>query len=418
MAAHGPGGRSARRWRTSALLALMTGATLLAGPIGCGAPAAPAPLRVDEAQRVLDQRARAVLARDAAGYRATGDPGPGGAAPPDDPVFDRLARVPLDSWSYRVTGVDRSGDRAAVRADLAHRIEGYDRAPVVTARLLDLRLRGDRWYVAGDRPAAGAPRHLWEQGPVEAVRGKRSLVLGTGQDRARLQEFAALADRAVPGVSAEWGEDWAGRVLVLVPGSLDGMGALLGQPAAGYRGIAAVTTGEVGGRGPADRIVVNPRAYGALGAFGQRVVLTHETVHVATRAHTSAATPLWLSEGYADWVGYRAAPGSGTRTDRQRAPELERAVRDGRVPERLPRDADFGFARDPARLARAYEGGWLACRLIEEQWGAAELNAFYRAVGAGTDRAGAVEDALREVLGVSEAQFTARWREHLTRTLG
>ncbi|MFD8940376.1 hypothetical protein ACFV0R_34860, partial [Streptomyces sp. NPDC059578] len=84
MAAHRPGGRRTRRWRTSALLAVVAGSALLAGPIGCGAPAAPAPLRVDEAQRLLDQRARALLARDAAGYRATGDPGPGpgGGAPP------------------------------------------------------------------------------------------------------------------------------------------------------------------------------------------------------------------------------------------------------------------------------------------------------------------------------------------------
>ena len=33
------------------------------------------------------------------------------------------------------------------------------------------------------------------------------------------------------------------------------------------------------------------------------------------------------------------------------------------------------------RLAQAYEGGWLACRLIAERWGQAALVRFYRAVG-------------------------------------
>ena len=44
-----------------------------------------------------------------------------------------------------------------------------------------------------------------------------------------------------------WREPWAGRVVVLVPESVEDMAGLLGAPAASYRGIAAVTTGEVGG---------------------------------------------------------------------------------------------------------------------------------------------------------------------------
>ncbi|NED03014.1 hypothetical protein G3I55_15260, partial [Streptomyces sp. SID6648] len=71
---------------------------------------------------------------------------------------------------------------------------------------------------------------------------------------------------------------WARRVVVVVPRSLEGMAGLLGSPASSYRGIAAVTTGETGGRerAPADRIIVNPDAYGLLGDLGKQVVLTHE----------------------------------------------------------------------------------------------------------------------------------------------
>ncbi len=199
--------------------------------------------------------------------------------------------------------------------------------------------------------------------------------------------------------------------MVLVPPSLDAMGELLGQPADGYRGTAAVTTGRTGDRGaaPADRVVVNPEAYASLGAFGRRFVLAHETTHVATRAHTSAATPLWLSEGFADWAAHRG----GDRAPRDIAPALGRAVRAGDVPDALPADADFAFGGDQEAVARAYEGAWLACELIADRWGEAELAAFYRAVGAHPQREGAVEEALRTVLSTTPEAFTRAWQDRM-----
>ncbi|ORT60270.1 hypothetical protein [Streptomyces sp. CB03238] len=323
-----------------------------------------------------------------------------------------LADVPLGAWSYRVTEVRRDGDdRATARAELSYRIAGYDNGAVTGERALRLARRDGRWYVTSDRPAKGAAQQLWEQGDIDVVRGKRSLVLGVGQDAARLRSVAAAADRAVPAVSDAWPERWAGRVVVLVPGSLTAMGALLGEPAAGYRGIAAVTTGRVGGGqdAPADRVVVNPEAYAVLGEFGQRFVLAHETTHVATRTHTSAATPLWLSEGFADWVAYR---GTG-RSAEQAAPELRDGVRAGATPAVLPTDGDFSFAADAAGLARAYEGGWLACELIADRWGEAKLRAFYRAAGAR-----GWEAALGDVLATTPEAFTDQWRGYLRERLG
>ncbi|CAM5736874.1 Lipoprotein OS=Streptomyces tendae OX=1932 GN=F3L20_24245 PE=4 SV=1 [Streptomyces tendae] len=154
-------------------------------------------------------------------------------------------------------------------------------------------------------------------------------------------------------------------------------------------------------------MIVNPDAFGLLGDSGRQVVLTHETAHVATRAHTSAATPLWLSEGYADWAGYRGAG----RDPAEAAPELAQAVGRGEVPDALPEDDDFGFTGDAEGLARAYESSWLACRMIADRWGEERLGAFYRAVGAHEGREGAVEDAMRGELGVSPEEFTLRWRD-------
>ncbi|WP_373304049.1 hypothetical protein [Streptomyces cinerochromogenes] len=390
-----------RAWSIGAV-----GLGLLLPLTGCDRPTATDSARA-EVQQVLDRRAAALLGHDETAYGTTGARGD----------YTRLRALPLASWSYRVGALRRTASGATADAELRYRVAGYDRAPVGTRRTLTLARTADgRWYVTADEPAGKTGQQLWDQGTVTAVRGAHSLVLGTGASAADLRTYARLADRAVPAVSGAWGTDWSRRVVVLVPRSLAGMASLLGSPAADYRGIAAVTTGEAGGTGraPADRVVVNPEAYALLGDAGKQVVLTHETTHVATRARTTAATPLWLSEGYADWIGYL---GTG-RTPAEAAPELARAVRDGEVPQQLPADQDFGFTREPAKLARAYEGGWLACRMIADRWGTARLDAFYRSVGAHPRRAGAVEEALEKVLGTTPREFTARWRAYVTHQLG
>ncbi|MEU6378104.1 hypothetical protein [Streptomyces sp. NPDC046909] len=374
---------------------------LLVSLVACGGRPASDTARAD-VQRLLDRRAAAVLDRDAAAFRQTGALD----------WFENARGVPFAAWAYRLTGLHRDGATATADAELSYRIEGYDNAPVSVGRTLTLSLdAGGQWYVDGEKPAEKSAEQLWDQGAVTVVRGEHSLVLGAGQPTEKLHSYADLADRAVPAVSKAWGADWAGHVVVLVPTSLEGMAGLLGSPASSYRGIAAVTTGETGApaSAPADRIIVNPDAYGVLGSVGKQVVLTHETTHVATRAATTAATPLWLSEGYADRIGYL---GSG-RSPVQAAPELWQAVTEGRLPAALPEDSDFGFSGNANRLAQAYESGWMACRMIADQWGEAKLREFYKAVGGHKQRAGAVEDALDRVLGTNLDDFTARWRDYL-----
>jgi hypothetical protein len=407
MASHG---RAQRTAGTALAVLVLVG--------GCGG-IGPAPVdpSVEEIQQALDVRAAALLGHDRAGYLASLEPGAAALRAAQGEEFDNLADVPLHSWGYRVKGVRHHGGKAVADTELRYRIAGYDSAPMTVSRTLELTERDGRWYVTADRAGSGAPQQLWQQGDVDAVRGSHSLVLGVGQDEKRLRELAAATDRAVPAVSGAWPSEWAGRVVVLVPDSVEAMGRLLGTPAAGYRGIAAMTTGKTGAAkdgSPADRVVVNPEAYGLLGEFGQRIVLTHETTHVATRAHTSAATPMWLSEGFADWVAYR---GTG-RTAAEAAPELQEAVRAGDVPAVLPSDRDFSFGGDADALARAYEGGRLACEMIAGRWGEAKLTAFYRSVGEGPRREGAIERALGEELGTTPEAFTAMWRDFLREQLG
>ncbi|MCX4968847.1 hypothetical protein OHA98_29620 [Streptomyces sp. NBC_00654] len=402
-----------------------TAGAVLAGLLltsACAGPDAPATgPTAREIGAVLDDRAAAVLAHDPTAFLSVIDPRATKLRAAQRTELANLADVPLKSWTYELKGVSGHGERRATAdVELRYRIAGYDSAPMATRRTLELTRAGagERWYIAADRPGKDAADQLWQQGDVQVVRGAHSLVLGVGREEGELRRVADTADLAVPAVSGAWPRSWARRVVVLVPDSVEDMAKLLGSPEASYRGIAAVTTGEVGGTGRrpalADRVIVNPQAYAMLGTFGQRVVLTHETTHVATRPGTSAATPMWLSEGFADWTAYRAED----RPAEQIAPELARAVRRGERPAELPADKDFAFAGDAGKLAGAYEGGWLACALIADRWGEEKLIAFYEAVGRHPGRDGSVEHALRTVLDTTPQDFTASWRDYLSARLG
>ncbi|MCI0386549.1 hypothetical protein [Streptomyces sp. CNQ085] len=424
-----------RRWRRVPVTAVLV-AGLLAFQPGCVERAEDGAAERGVLQAVLDRQAEAVLTGDREAYLATVDPRADGYRDAQSTVFGNLLRLPVDHWSYRVTatgddafplppdadggsGGDRGAGarRVAVRAELRYRIEGYDPVPVRDVEYLTLTERKGRWYVSSDGADASGgrrgTRQLWEQGEMTVVRGGRSLVLGVGRPETELRALADDADRAVPGADDAWPRPWPRRVLVQAPATLERMADLLGGPPSSYRGIAAVTTGEAGGRGrtPAERIVVNPEAYRLLGEEGRRIVMTHEVTHVATREHTTESTPLWLSEGFADWVAYRGVE----RPPGRIAPVLTEAVREGRTPRRLPTDEEFAFAGDADRLARSYESGWLLCRMVAHRWGEEKLVELYLAVGRA---GGGMDPVVREVLGTGMDGLTARWREYLRRELG
>ncbi|MFZ5850504.1 MAG: hypothetical protein ACOYY2_03800, partial [Actinomycetota bacterium] len=310
---------------------------------------------------------------------------------------------------------DLGPDAWVARVELRYRLAQADQSPVLGEQLFTMVRRGGTWYVAGDAGGAAAPgavyRGLWDYGPVVVARGRHALVLGLGSAD-RLRPFVTLADAAVPAVSSTWGTAWPEQVVLVVPQTLDQMAGLLGGTTADYQQIAAVTTGQAasGARGEsAERIVLNPDAFARLGAVGRRVVLTHEVTHVATRAATDATMPMWLAEGFADYVGYR---GTGIPV-RVAAGDLLRQVRAGQVPATLP--VDGAFDGRSAGLSAAYEQAWLAALFIAERYGPAKLVAFYQAVGTRPDLAPdvAVEQAAGSVLGTTVAGLTAGWRAYL-----
>lgn len=387
--------------------------------------------RAAAVSEVLARRATAVMTHDSAGWRSTLDPEHPAFVRKQMQVFRNLRRVPFASWDYdfdadRALTANKRTRRydattyAPANLTLEYRLRGFDRRATSLSQYPTFVLRSTGWYLTSfdDYRARGdrSSTDLWDYGPVVVVRTGKVLVLGHPSARSLMDGIAVEVAADIPRVSAVWGRHWPERAVVLVPATQRELGRVV-DDYGDLDNIAAVATAEVQiGSGRPDpvgnRIGINPANWPRLSLLGRRIVLTHELTHVATRAVTSAATPTWLAEGFADYVGYL---GSGVPTAFV-AQDLGAAVRESRAPRRLPTPKAFDGAS--ARLSLAYEGAWMACRLIAQQWGQSALVRLYGAVARSRlDPATAMDLTMRRVLHVSTAQFTARWRGYVQREL-
>jgi hypothetical protein len=383
-------------------------------------PATDEPLaqRTQAAEQLLAVRGRAVLGRDKAAFLALIDPAEAAFRASQDRAFDQIAKVPLSGWEYDVAGAgpglraERAGElpRGAwiVRATLRYTFAGST-SPVDREQYFTLVPRGKRWLLAGDQDGHFSGlvtrRDIWDLGPITVVRGDSSLVIGTASSAA-LRRYAAYADRSVRDVRRVWRARWNQRPVVIVPRTQGDMATIIDSDGEGLDQIAAVTTGTAeAGPTRGDRVVVNPAAWRVLGDLGRRVVMAHEVTHLATRESTRRAVPIWMSEGFADYVAYQSVDVSVRAVAR----DVLAQVRDGHTPAALPEDADFDATR--GALGPAYEGAWLACRMIAQRYGRERLVQLYLRLADGSPQD--VDADLREVLGLSEPAFVARWQSYL-----
>jgi hypothetical protein len=365
------------------------------------------PFSADAAGTVLANRARAVRDGDRIAFLATVGNAPRAFQDAQSRMYDNLRRLPLEGWRERLSTTQAAADDSAVvRVEARYKLRGFDREYVARTRYLTFAPGSGIWTIAGDGTSHGFTddADIWDGGPLTVVRGRSSLVVG---DATGLKGIADRLDAAVPVVTSVVGHGWARRVVALVPADTSLASALAGpgQSLDEIAALATVAPSAGGGRGE-DRVIVSPGTFGRLNALGRDVVLTHELTHVATGGARDRRTPLWLIEGFADYVGYRSAK-IGVRAA---AGELRREVEAGRVPAALPAAADF--AGGSPRLSQAYQEAWLACRMVAGRYGEATLVRLYRAAGRSSEAA-----ALRSVLGLTRDRFVAQWRDYLKKEL-
>ncbi len=394
-------------WVTGLVLCLVVASGLVAWAVSERTYVAPTPHRT---RPIVDPTgATATLERFQQAVRDR-DPDAAAALAPDDraDVADRLAALVRNAQALRVTDfsvryVDDDGAPSAdgtwdAGADVTWRFRGFDTVSAnaeVRVRLVNTHGRVALTGFGG----GGRVSPVWLSGPVQVRRTASTLVLvaGAGED---VDRYARRAAAAVPVVRRVL-PSWRRGLVVEVPASEDDLDAALDADPGTYDQIAAVTTAADGSQAPGApvHVFVNPAVYDGLRPTGAQVVLSHEATHVATGAFRSPV-PLWLLEGFADYVALRDVALPVSRSAAQVIAEVRR---DG-APRTLPTDADFGTRA--THLGATYESAWLACRLVAQRAGEPALVAFYRAV----DRGQGVGAALRANAALTVPELTRAWR--------
>jgi hypothetical protein len=340
-------------------------------------------------------------------------------------IFANLEKLPLGTFQLRYVSDDIGAltpDRQAelggtqswlAQVEVSWQLTGYDAKPARETLPVTFVTRDGTTYAASfsERFVAGQRRPVWALGPIDVAKGRHSLVISLDGE-ADAEGYVPVTDRAVDSVTKVWGRNWRQKVVIYLPAKQAQMEFVLGAQPNTYTQIAAVTMAELDTpqAGAPVRIVANPKLFDELGKQGRRIVLTHETTHVASTA-TASPVPLWLAEGFADYVAFTAVPVQ----DESAAKELFKAVRAGKVPATLP--TPEAFAASSSDLPQAYESAWLACRLIAEREGQSRLVKFYRTVHTSKSPTG-LADAFKSVLGMTEQEFVAEWQQYLERLAG
>ncbi|MEU5692635.1 hypothetical protein [Actinosynnema sp. NPDC020468] len=376
------------------------------------------PARIGAVKALLDRRAHAVETRDEQAFLADLDP----SASADfrtrqKQLFDNLADVPVGDWAYRVAGatpldgvrLPAADEAFAPGVRLAYRLRGVDAEPAVRDLAYLFTRRGDRWYLNSDTALEPVGRKTWrgpwDFGPCVVRSGAGGFVIAHPGGEAFAAKVLGEVDDAVAAVTAVWGEDWSRQVAVVVPGGAEEMRSLVGPGFAdgSIAGVAVAdrvdpTTHVALGQ----RVVLNPDTASALPPLPLRVLLRHEITHVAARGRTADGAPMWLLEGFADYVGYRGSEVS----PRSAAPALAAVLRSG-VPADLPADADFRGAS----MELAYQEAWTFNEYLVSVVGEPGLVALYRRIAA-AGRSD-VDALLWETTGRDRASLVRGWQDFL-----
>lgn len=388
-----------------------------AGSTGSSANAAAAggtagvdPVSARALEGLLARREAAVADHDRAGYAATvADPtSPDGLAQLS--AFDTAVELGVSGLTHDRRFTDSGpGASRGLGVVLRYRVADLDTADR-TARV-DYHLARTRgqWRVASELPTGPGSTAPWLAMAGAGVhRSEHVVVAGTGAATS-LSEYADLAERARADLSRSWA--LPARTLLLAPATSSETDVLLGR-APGGAPVAATTEGPLSADGLAsgDRVVLDPEAFARLTPAGRQVVIAHELTHVAVRATVPGRSEPWLSEGYADHVGYGYA---GLPAARVAAPLLA-AVRADRAPTMLPGVLDV----DPSRgdIEVAYLASWQAVQLLVDQHGEEAVRRFVRAAsstGSEQEVRVATDRALHDILGTTREDLTRDWQARL-----
>ena len=213
---------------------------------------------------------------------------------------------------------------------------------------------GDRrtplWLTGAARgPARRPTRWCWSHG--SAADADRLARAGGGRGPGR-------AARCCPAGRAGWSSRCRAP-----QAALDAM--LAAEPGT-YADIAAVSTsvdGTLDRRRRRRTSSSTPSSTATSDPVGEQVVMTHEATHIATGAPMTSGVPLWLLEGFADYVALRDVDLPLSTTAGQIIAQVRARRGAGRTCPGRP-----SSTRPPPTWVRRTRAAWLACLVRRRRW--------------------------------------------------
>lgn len=383
-------------------------------------------------QRLLDRRAQAVMDRDRDAFMASVARVSQAFVARQERFFTNIAEVPLRSYRYTVAW-DRTGDLARP-SDVArypdadrvaipvteerYRIDGFDREEAVEDTYFTFIEQDGRWLIAEDTDLDDltlfSGRHLWDFGPLDTEKSDHFILFEhpcTGACVSDDHDFLGLAEQGLQRVDRYWTGPWLGRVVVLVPGTEEELGRMI-QSTFDLDNFVAFAYSTVDLSRDIDytghRIILNPDAFEGRSTETVLEIMAHELVHIATRDAAGPFIPIFVDEGYADYVGNDADPDALAFFNS----ELSQGLFSGALPE------DFEFTVGSGTdIFRSYQESQSAVSYFADRWGIPALVRFYRDLGRTRIAAGTVEyhlsRSLKKVTGLDVDEFERAWADSL-----
>ncbi len=383
-------------------------------------------------QELLDRRARAVVERDRAAFMATvADVSPAFIAR-QQRFFSNLADVSLRSFRYTVVW-DRYGDLVrpsdierypeADRVSIPvteerYRIQGFDPEEAVEDIYFTFIEQDGEWSIAEDTDLDDltlySARHLWDFAALEAERSEHFVLYRhpcRGDCPADDHDYLDLAEQGLDRVDRYWTAPWRGRVVILVPATDEELSRMI-QATFDLDNFVAFAYSTVDLSEGIDytghRILLNPDAFEGRSSATVLEIMAHELLHVATRNAAGPFIPIFVDEGFADYVGNDGDPAALAFFNSELSQGLFSGV--------LPEDFEFtvGSGTD---VYRSYQESQSAVRFFVDRWGVDALVRFYRDLGRTRVAAGTVgyhlDRSLEKVTGLDRDEFERAWADSL-----
>jgi hypothetical protein len=367
-------------------------------------------VRTPALRALLDRRAKAVRDHDRKAFFADIDTTDQAFARKQQVEFDNLGKLPLAEFRYDVAEVTeydrlippaiRTRYHSIVRAPavtVRYRIDGMETDPVAAPWVPIFGAKDGHWRLAGlvndTRLPTGAGGQAWETGPITVVRSARVVLVLSASDEARAPDMLRMAEAGLDHVAAVRHGGWAGKILITAVQDARLFTTYFADSPDRINDFAAIAVPYYAdvpqwtslSKYAATRVVFNPHEFSADPAELAHD-LTHELTHAAMGPATTDSTPLWLVEGFAEYVAYK---------NEQVSALFPKRALEGYPTGTGPPGSDF------YRDGRNYVLGWLACRMIAQKYGEAKLVALYEASRNGT--------ALQQVLGIDEATLDSQY---------